>query len=63
MLFVFVLLQDIPVLRSTLDSRSKDVDMKEEILYRLNIEYNDKYALEAVKHALNLSNFVDQYVG
>lgn len=36
--------------------------MREEILYRLNYEYEQKYVIPAVKHAKNLSNYADQYV-
>ena len=36
--------------------------MKEELLYRLNYEYDEKYVVPAVQHAKNLSSYVDQYV-
>jgi hypothetical protein len=37
--------------------------VKEEILYRLNYEYKNKYVIQATIHAQNLSDYVDQYVG
>ena len=36
---------------------------KEEILYRLNYEYKNKYVAEAIAHSQNLSDYVDQYIG
>lgn len=36
--------------------------MKEELLYRLNYEYNDTYVIPAIAHVKNLSSYVDQYV-
>ncbi|KZC04266.1 Laminin subunit alpha-1 [Dufourea novaeangliae] len=55
-------LQDLPELQSKLTYWFDKVTMKEELLYRLNYEYNDKYVVPAVQHAKNLSNYVDQYV-
>ncbi|XP_023288824.1 laminin subunit alpha-2 [Orussus abietinus] len=55
--------QSIPKLRSRLINGTEDLNVKEEILYRLNYEYEEKYVLPAVEHAQNLSNYADQYVG
>ncbi|XP_074102845.1 wing blister [Cotesia typhae] len=54
--------QDFPELKSKLDQWSEKLDIKEEILYRLNYEYQEKYVAKAAEHARNLSNYVDQYV-
>ncbi|KAK0081679.1 hypothetical protein PV325_011758 [Microctonus aethiopoides] len=53
---------DIPELNKKLDHWSEKLDIKEEILYRLNYEYEDKYVVKAVEHAQNVSDYVDQYV-
>ncbi|XP_015607311.1 laminin subunit alpha-1 [Cephus cinctus] len=55
--------QDLPELRTKLLNWSEILNMKEEILYRLNYEYQEKYVLPAVEHAKNLSEFADRYVG
>ncbi|XP_053979211.1 laminin subunit alpha-1-like isoform X1 [Hylaeus volcanicus] len=54
--------QDLPELQNKLNYWFDKLSMKEELLYRLNYEYNDKYVVPAVQHAKNLSNYVDQYV-
>ncbi|XP_076178093.1 laminin subunit alpha-1-like [Ptiloglossa arizonensis] len=54
--------QDLPELQNKLLYWFDKLNMKEELLYRLNYEYKDKYVVPAVQHAKNLSNFVDQYV-
>ncbi|XP_035736479.1 laminin subunit alpha-1-like [Vespa mandarinia] len=55
-------LQDLPELKKKLSFWTDKLYEKEEILYRLNYEYNDKYVVPAIEHAKNLSNYVDDYV-
>ncbi|KAG7199623.1 hypothetical protein KM043_014226 [Ampulex compressa] len=55
-------IQDLTGLRSKLTFWTEKLTEKEEILYRLNYDYNNKYVVPAVEHAKNLSNYVDQYV-
>nr|XP_034195684.1 laminin subunit alpha-1 isoform X1 [Osmia lignaria] len=55
-------IQDLPELKNKLTYWFDKLNMKEELLYRLNYEYKDKYVVPAVEHAKNLSNYVDQYV-
>lgn len=54
--------QDLPELQNKLALWTEKLNVKEEILYRLNYEYEDKYVIRAVEHAQNLSDYVDQYV-
>ncbi|XP_050482872.1 laminin subunit alpha-1 isoform X2 [Bombus huntii] len=54
--------QDLPELRNKLTYWFDKLSMKEELLYRLNYEYNDTYVIPAIAHVKNLSNYVDQYV-
>ncbi|XP_014473559.1 PREDICTED: laminin subunit alpha-1 isoform X3 [Dinoponera quadriceps] len=54
--------QDLPSLRDKLAHWKEKLTMREEILYRLNYEYNQQYVIPAVTHAKNLSNYADQYV-
>ncbi|RLU21684.1 hypothetical protein DMN91_006060 [Ooceraea biroi] len=55
-------IQDLPDSRNKLASWTEKLSMKEELLYRLNYEYDKKYVVPAVQHAKNLSSYVDQYV-
>ncbi|XP_024867463.1 laminin subunit alpha-1 isoform X2 [Temnothorax curvispinosus] len=55
-------IQDLPDLRDKLTYWTEKLSMKEELLYRLNYEYPEKYVVPAVQHAKNLSSYVDQYV-
>ncbi|XP_039307072.1 laminin subunit alpha-1 isoform X3 [Solenopsis invicta] len=55
-------IQDLPDSRDKLMFWMEKLSMKEELLYRLNYEYDEKYVVPAVRHAKNLSNYVDQYV-
>ncbi|XP_076751939.1 wing blister [Xylocopa sonorina] len=55
-------MQDILDLRDKLMHLYDKLSMKEELLERLNYEYNDTYVIPAVAHVKNLSNYVDQYV-
>jgi hypothetical protein len=55
-------LQDLPGSRDKLSSWTEKLSMKEELLYRLNYEYHEKYVIPAVQHAKNLSSYVDQYI-
>lgn len=50
-------------MKSKLLQASNNLATKEEILYRLNYEYRNKYVDPAIAHAQNLSDYVDQYVG
>ncbi|XP_043271259.1 laminin subunit alpha-1 [Venturia canescens] len=54
--------QDLPELQNKLAFWTEKLNVKEEILYRLNYEYEDKYVIRAVEHAQNLSDYVDRYV-
>ncbi|XP_061943056.1 laminin subunit alpha lam-3 isoform X4 [Apis cerana] len=54
--------QDLPELRNKLAYWFDKLGMKEELLYRLNYEYNDTYVIPAIAHVKNLSSYVDQYV-
>ncbi|CAK9806681.1 Laminin subunit alpha-1 [Anthophora quadrimaculata] len=54
--------QDLPELRNKLTYWFDKLNMKEELLFRLNYEYNDTYVIPAVAHVKNLSNYVDQYI-
>lgn len=49
-------------MKEKLSQSTSNLATKEEILYRLNYEYKNKYVLPAIAHAQNLSNYVDQYV-
>ncbi|XP_077268130.1 wing blister isoform X1 [Temnothorax americanus] len=55
-------IQDLPDSRDKLTYWTEKLSMKEELLYRLNYEYPEKYVVPAVQHAKNLSSYVDQYV-
>lgn len=55
-------IQDLPESRNKLTYWTEKLSMKEELLYRLNYEYDEKYVVPAVQHAKNLSSYVDQYV-
>ncbi|XP_076668102.1 wing blister isoform X2 [Andrena cerasifolii] len=55
-------IQDLPELQRKLTYWFDKLTMKEELLYRLNYEYNDTYVVPAIGHARNLTNYVDQYV-
>ncbi|XP_017882648.2 laminin subunit alpha-1 [Ceratina calcarata] len=54
--------QDLPELRNKLIYWFDKLSMKEELLYRLNYDYNNTYVKPAIEHVKNLSNYVDQYV-
>ncbi|XP_043600424.1 laminin subunit alpha-1 isoform X4 [Bombus pyrosoma] len=54
--------QDLPEPRNKLTYWFDKLSMKEELLYRLNYEYNDTYVIPAIAHVKNLSIYVDQYV-
>ncbi|XP_014204068.2 laminin subunit alpha-1 [Copidosoma floridanum] len=56
-------IQDIPEIKNKLSEATTNLSTKEQILYRLNYEYKNKYVIPATSHAQNLSNYVDQYVG
>ncbi|CAL7932952.1 unnamed protein product [Xylocopa violacea] len=55
-------MQDIQELQDKLTHLYDKLSMKEELLERLNYEYNDTYVIPAVAHVKNLSNYVDKYV-
>ncbi|KAL6255156.1 hypothetical protein P5V15_013489 [Pogonomyrmex californicus] len=55
-------IQDLPDSRDKLTYWTEKLSMKEELLYRLNYEYGEKYVVPAMQHAKNLSSYVDQYV-
>ncbi|KAL0132326.1 hypothetical protein PUN28_000249 [Cardiocondyla obscurior] len=55
-------MQDLPDLRDKLIYLTEKLSMKEELLYRLNYEYDEKYVVPAVQHAKNVSSYADQYV-
>ncbi|EFN76045.1 Laminin subunit alpha-1 [Harpegnathos saltator] len=55
-------IQDLPGLQDKLAHWKEKLTMREEILYRLNYEYNQQYVVPAIKHAKNLSSYADQYV-
>ncbi|XP_036145001.1 laminin subunit alpha-1 isoform X3 [Monomorium pharaonis] len=55
-------IQDLPDSRDKLTFWTEKLNMKEELLYRLNYEYDEKYVVPAVQHAKNLSSYADQYV-
>lgn len=50
-------------MKNKLLQSASELSTREEILYRLNYEYNSKYVIPAKEHAQNLSDYVDQYVG
>lgn len=54
--------QNLPDSRDKLTYWTEKLSMKEELLYRLNYEYDEKYVVPAVRHAKNLSSYVDHYV-
>ncbi|XP_034944517.1 laminin subunit alpha-1-like isoform X2 [Chelonus insularis] len=54
--------QDLPELKNKLEHWSEKLDIKEEILYRLNYEYEEKYVVKAAGHAQNLSDYVNQCI-
>ncbi|KAF3427281.1 LOW QUALITY PROTEIN: hypothetical protein E2986_11364, partial [Frieseomelitta varia] len=54
--------QDLPELRNKLTYWFDKLSMKEELLYRLNYDYNDTYVIPAITHVKNVSNYVNQYV-
>ncbi|XP_076279706.1 wing blister isoform X1 [Lasioglossum baleicum] len=55
-------LQDIPELQNKLSYWYTNLSMKEELLYRLNYEYNGTYVVPGVQHAKNISKYVDEYI-
>ncbi|XP_076245323.1 wing blister [Calliopsis andreniformis] len=55
-------LDDLPELQKKSVYWFDKLNMKEELLYRLNHEYNDTYVIPAIEHAKNLTNYVDQYI-
>nr|XP_031843946.1 laminin subunit alpha-1 isoform X2 [Nomia melanderi] len=55
-------IQDFPELQNKLSYWFEKLTMKEELLYRLNYEYNEKYVVPAMQHSKNITDYVDQYV-
>ena len=49
-------------MQEKLNQLTETLKNKEELLYRLNLEYENKYVIPAVEHARNLSDYVDRYI-
>ncbi|XP_051174494.1 laminin subunit alpha-1 isoform X1 [Leptopilina boulardi] len=54
--------QDFPEMQKKLNEMRENLKDKEEIIYRLNFEYENKFVIPAVDHARNLSDYADRYV-